>query len=59
METINFNFDELLGMFLGFTFLTYLTVIVFSGFMKIFDKFIGAKMKRVFHYHYHYKDRRK
>jgi len=59
MSYLDFNFDELLGIFFGFTFLTYLTTILFSGFIRLFDKFIGAKIKRVFHYHYHYKDRRK
>lgn len=59
MEVLNFNFDELLGLFLGFASLVYLIIIMFGGFMKLFDKFIGAKIKRLFHYHYHYKDRRK
>jgi hypothetical protein len=59
MDLLSFNFDELLGLFLGFICLLYLTIVVFNGFMKILENFIGSKMKRLFHYHYHYRDRRK
>jgi hypothetical protein len=59
MELINLNFDEFLGLFLGFTCLVYLMIVVLNGFMRIVEVFVGGKIKRLFHYHYHYKDRRK
>lgn len=59
MEFLDFNFDELLGLFFFFTCLIYLTIVVFGGVMRIFKNFDIDEIKRVFHYHYHYKDRRK
>lgn len=59
MILVNFNFDELLGIFFVFAYLVFITIVIFSGVMRIFEDFFYNKLKRVFHYHYHYKDRRK
>lgn len=59
MDFLSLNFDELLGIFFYFACFIYLTIAVFSGLMRIFENFDIEEIKRVFHYHYHYKDRRK
>lgn len=59
MDLLNFNFDKLLGGFLVFTLLVFVLVNVFGGIMRIFKNLDSDKIKRLFHYHYHYKDRRK
>jgi len=56
---INLNFDELLGLFLAFASLLFIIIVIFGGIMRIFENFDVDKIKRLFHYHYHYKDRRK
>lgn len=58
MNFLDLNFDELLGLFFVFISLIYLTIVVFGGVMRIFDDFLDDGIKRIFHYHYHYKDRR-
>lgn len=59
MDYTSLNFSELLGVFLGFIILIYLVIVMLQGFMGLFEGLTGLKIKRVFHYHYHYKDRRK
>lgn len=59
MDLLSFNFDQLLGIFFTFSSLTFLIAAVFSGIMRIFENFDIDQIKRIFHYHYHYKDRRK
>ena len=59
MDILNFNFDELLGAFFVFTCLIFLIIVIFGGIVKIFSNFDFDEIKRIFHYHYHYKDRRK
>lgn len=59
MNFLDFNFAELLGSFFVFSLLIFVMVNVFGGIMRIFENFDIDKIKRVFHYHYHYKDRRK
>jgi len=58
MDFLSFNFDEFLGIFFVFATLIFLVVVVFGGLMRIFENF-DIQIKRIFHYHYHYKDRRK
>lgn len=59
MDYLTFGFAELLGLFLAFGFFLFVIVALFGGIMKIFENFDINKIKRIFHYHYHYKDRRK
>lgn len=59
MDFLSLNFDELLGLFFVFTCLVFLTIVIFGGVIRIFENFDIGLIKRVFHYHYHYKDRRK
>lgn len=59
MIFLDLNFDELLGFFVFFGFLIFILISIFSGFMKFFEDLFDGKIKRLFHYHYHYKDRRK
>lgn len=59
MVLLNLNFDELLGLFLGFAVIIYVSIVVFNGLLSLFDRFFDDKIDRLFHYHYHYKDRRK
>lgn len=59
MDYTLLNFDELIGVFVGFIVFIYLIIVVLQGFMGLFDRITGIVIKRVFHYHYHYKDRRK
>lgn len=59
MNFLDLNFDEFLGMFFYFTFSILILVAVFKGFMDFFEFAFDGKIKRLFHYHYHYKDRRK
>lgn len=59
MDFLSFSFSEFLGFFLVFATLIFLVIVVFGGIMKIFENFDIEKIKRIFHYHYHYKDRRK
>lgn len=59
MNLLNLNFNELLGLFLGFASLLFVIIVVFGGIMRIFENFDIETIKRIFHYHYHYKDRRK
>jgi len=59
MILVDLTFAELLGFFFTFFLLVYVVVVVFGGIMRIFEDFYGSQLNRVFHYHYHYKDRRK
>lgn len=59
MDFLSLNFDELLGLFFSFSILIFVFVNVFGGLMRIFENFFDDKINRLFHYHYHYKDRRK
>lgn len=59
MIFIDLTFAEFLGFFLIFACLIFMTIVIFGGIMRIFENFWGDELKRVFHYHYHYKDRRK
>lgn len=59
MNFLDFNFNELLGSFLSFALLAFVILNVFNGVIRIFKNFDFDEIKRVFHYHYHYKDRRK
>lgn len=53
MIFLNFNFSELLGIFMVFVCLVYVIIAVFGGIMRLFDSFIyenfwwfGYKNKR-------------
>ena len=59
MIFLNLTFDELCGLFFYFVCLIMILVAVFNGFMDFFEFAFDGKIKRLFHYHYHYKDRRK
>jgi len=58
MNLLDFNFSEFLGLFLGFSIMAYLIVVFFTGIMNLFSSLWGDKINRVFHYHYHYRDKR-
>lgn len=59
MDFLSLNFDELLGTFFVFASLIFVVIVIFGGIMRIFSNFDFDEIKRIFHYHYHYKDRRK
>lgn len=59
MVLLNLNFDELLGLFLGFSVMVYVSIVVFNGILSLFRYLFDEKIDRLFHYHYHYKNRRK
>jgi hypothetical protein len=59
MIFVDLNFDELLGLFFVFACLIFVTIVLFGGIMRIFENFFDEKIDRLFHYHYHYKDRRR
>jgi len=59
MIFVDLTFGEFLGFFLAYGCLAYVIVVVFGGVINLFGSFFEDKLSRVFHYHYHYKDRRK
>ena len=59
MIFLNLNFDELLGFFLFFAVLVFVSVSLINGFMGLFDFLFDEGIKRFFHYHYHYRDQKR
>lgn len=59
MIFLDLNFDELLGFFLFFTLLVFISVALVNGFMRLFDFLFDGRIKRLFHYHYHYRDQKR
>lgn len=54
MIFVNLNFDELLGLFLVFGCLVFITIVVFNGIMRIFEPIFDEKF-----YWFGYKNRRR